>query len=202
MAKLVFIGEEFDGRVCELAEGTTSVGRGDDNQIIIRDATVSTRHCQILVHGCEVIVREAGSRNGTWVQGVAVTGQMPVKSGQSIRFGAVEARLELERPTFHDPRTPETAVAELVEILAAQRRAARNSKAAIPRFTLERRPLAGTKDHTSLASAAAPAPLPNPVPHAAPVEAKPAGPPRRRWWRWWRWLSGLFVIALILPIPA
>ena len=195
MAKLVFIGEEFGGRVCELAEGATTVGRSDDNQIIIRDATVSAHHCQILVHGCEVIVREAGSRNGTWVQGVAVTGQMPVKSGQWIRFGAVPARLELERPPFRDPETPETAVFELGEILAAQRRATGNSKPAIPRFTLERRPLAEIKDKTSLAPAAAPAPLPNPVPQAATSEPKSAGSALRRWRRW---LGGLFVIALML----
>jgi hypothetical protein len=198
MAKLVFLGAESDDRVCELAEGVTSVGRGDDNQIIIRDATVSAHHCQILVYDREVIVRESGSRNGTWVQGVAITGQMPVKSGQRIRFGVVEARLELERPPWDEPETPETAVVELSAILAAQRRAAGNPKPAIAPFTLEPRPLPEAKEHSILAPATAPPALPAPVPQATTAEAESPRPPLPRWRRW---LSGFFVLVLLCLFP-
>ena len=41
----------------------------------------------------EVIVRVAGARNGTFVDGRRVESQFPVESGQGVRFGAVDLRV-------------------------------------------------------------------------------------------------------------
>lgn len=96
MAKLIFLHEPFAGRVYHFTTETTRVGREVQNTLVIDDKSVSAEHCEILVYGTEVIVRDQGSTNGTYVEGVRVTGQRPVQSGQRIRFGFVEARLELE----------------------------------------------------------------------------------------------------------
>lgn len=93
MAKLVFSGDQSVGRTVELGTGRTMVGRGQWNGLVIADKTVSNYHCDLVVHGTEVIVREKGSTNGTWVDGLRVTGQLPVKQGQVVRFGSVCARL-------------------------------------------------------------------------------------------------------------
>jgi predicted component of type VI protein secretion system len=97
MAKLIFMGEKFPGRVYEFAIEKTTVGRGDHNTLTIHDASISHSHCEILVYGTEVIVRDLGSRNGTLVNGERVEAQQqrPLADGQMVRFGAVEARLEL-----------------------------------------------------------------------------------------------------------
>ncbi len=95
MTRLVFIAPEFAPHTCELAEGRTSVGRGPKNKLVIQEPSVSADHCEILVNSREVIVREHHSSNGTWIDGKRVEGQWQLKHGQVIRFGKVEARLEL-----------------------------------------------------------------------------------------------------------
>src|SRR5437899_11606033 len=96
MAKLVFIDQNFSGRAYELILEKTSVGRGDQNTLVIRDSSLSATHCEILMYGSEIIVRDLDSRNGTFVDGIRLNKQSQVKSGQVVRFGSVEARLELD----------------------------------------------------------------------------------------------------------
>jgi pSer/pThr/pTyr-binding forkhead associated (FHA) protein len=108
MPRLVFITPEFASHSCDLPEGTLTVGRSRHNHIVIEDNSVSAKHCELLVHGCQVIVRERGSHNGTFVNGIRVAAQSGVNSGQRLRLGAVEARLEVELAE-DDDATPITA---------------------------------------------------------------------------------------------
>lgn len=111
MAKLIFIGEKFGGRVYEFAVAKTTVGRGDHNTLTIHDASVSQSHCEIFNYNEDVIVRDLGSSNGTFVNGERLHNQQrPLKAGQTVKFGSVEARLELERPHSADPGTEMTAI--------------------------------------------------------------------------------------------
>ena len=102
MAKLIFIGEKFVGRVYELAIEKTTVGRGDHNTLTIHDPSVSHSHCEILVYGTEVIVRDLGSSNGTVVDGRRLQDQQqhPLDDHQIVKFGAVEARLATGQPVL------------------------------------------------------------------------------------------------------
>src|SRR2546427_3607303 len=123
MAKLIFTDKIFSGRVYELVLEKTTVGRGDQNTVVIRDNTLSSAHCEILMHGTEVIVRDLDSRNGTFVNGVRLNKQSQVKSGQAVRFGAVEARLELGPLSEEDNTTEITAIYTLGKVMRDQRRA-------------------------------------------------------------------------------
>ena len=117
--KLIFTQPEFAAQSCELSEGVTTVGRSSRNTLVIRDSSVSADHCEILVSWNEVIVREHGSRNGTWVNGVRVSGQRPVNHGETVRFGKVEARLELAE-VLTDDATANTAHFALARMPPAQ----------------------------------------------------------------------------------
>lgn len=111
MAKLIFIGEKFGGRVYEFAVAKTTVGRGDHHTLTIHDASVSQTHCEIFTYSEDVIVRDLGSSNGTFVNGERLHNQQrPLKAGQTVKFGSVEARLELERPHSSDTATEMTAI--------------------------------------------------------------------------------------------
>ena len=112
MPKLIFkSADQQPLHTIELHDGTYSVGRGGDCRLIVPHNSVSTHHCEVLVHGTEVIVRDSGSKNGTFVNGVRVKGQMPVKSGQTIQFGIVPAELILPPPPFFgDDDSRESAV--------------------------------------------------------------------------------------------
>src|ERR1041385_3557041 len=106
MPRLVFIGESFAGRTYELTKERTAVGRSSQNLLAIGHPSLSREHCEIYLHGPEVIVRDLGSRNGTFVDGRMLNGsQSQVKHGQTISFGAVQAKLELE---YVDPEPYES----------------------------------------------------------------------------------------------
>jgi pSer/pThr/pTyr-binding forkhead associated (FHA) protein len=96
-ARLIFTDELFSGQVYSLVRATTTVGRGDQNILVIKHNSISATHCEILFNGPEVIVRDLGSRNGTMVRGVKKlqNQQTQLKNGDTVCFGSVEARLEL-----------------------------------------------------------------------------------------------------------
>ena len=119
--KLIFTGEPFAGRVCELTSEKITVGRGDHNALAIHHPSVSQTHCEILVNGPEVIVRDLHSSNGTFVEGVRILPQSQVKHGQAIWFGDVAARLELAPPFSEETTTTDqTAVHEHLKIAREQ----------------------------------------------------------------------------------
>ncbi len=129
MPKLIFTSERFAGQVYELTLEKTTVGRGDLNTLALGDSSVSLAHCEILVHGPEVIVRDIGSANGTFVNGVRLNHQQcQMKSGQAVRFGSVEAHLDLEWATWDDTAHEETAVFANRRIARDQRNEEKKSK--------------------------------------------------------------------------
>ena len=111
MPKLLFISQDFSGRFHVLESEKTTVGRGNHNSLVLHDNSISKSHCEIQVNGVEVIVRDLGSKNGTVVNGERLRSQQrQLKHGQIVKFGSVEARLELEEPPFtRDSATDVTA---------------------------------------------------------------------------------------------
>lgn len=112
MTKLIFIGEKFGGRTYEILAQRTTVGRSEANTLSIHDGSVSELHCEIYDNGADVIVRDLGSRNGTFVNGEHLRdAQRPLAHGQIVKFGAVAARLEISAPApSSDIATDVTAV--------------------------------------------------------------------------------------------
>ncbi|MCX8089330.1 MAG: FHA domain-containing protein [Verrucomicrobiae bacterium] len=97
MAKLVILTEGMTGRSHELTAEKTTIGRLEDNTFTIGDPSVSSHHCEVLLRGSEVIVRDLNSTNGTYINGERIT-EAPLKPGQILRLGQVELRLEAEAP--------------------------------------------------------------------------------------------------------
>jgi pSer/pThr/pTyr-binding forkhead associated (FHA) protein len=67
------------------------VGRTDENDVVIVDATVSRRHAAFVIAGDRVEVVDLGSRNGTRVRGIQLRAgeSQAVKSGDPIDIGSV-----------------------------------------------------------------------------------------------------------------
>jgi pSer/pThr/pTyr-binding forkhead associated (FHA) protein len=93
MPKLVVLSEGLTGRSYELKVDKTTVGRLDDNAFQIPEQSVSSHHCEILLKGNDVIVKDLDSTNGTYINGEKVSEKV-LKPGQILRLGNVEARLE------------------------------------------------------------------------------------------------------------
>jgi pSer/pThr/pTyr-binding forkhead associated (FHA) protein len=112
MAKLVILSEGMTGRSHELTAEKTTIGRLEDNTFTIGDPSVSSHHCEVLLRGGDVIVRDLNSTNGTYINGERIT-EAPLKPGQILRLGQVELRLESETaapaaaPAAAPRKTPE-----------------------------------------------------------------------------------------------
>ena len=85
------------GRTQELKAEKTTVGRVEDNTFQIAEPSVSSHHCEVLLRGDEVVVRDLNSTNGTYINGEKVTERV-MKPGQILRLGQVELRLETDAP--------------------------------------------------------------------------------------------------------
>lgn len=94
MARLVILSEGFTGKAHELTVDKTTIGRVDDNTFPIPEGSISSHHCEILLRGTDVVVRDLNSTNGTFINGNQVSGEAPLKAGQILRLGQVEMRLE------------------------------------------------------------------------------------------------------------
>jgi pSer/pThr/pTyr-binding forkhead associated (FHA) protein len=97
MAKLVVLSAGMTGRTHELKVDTTTIGRVEDNTFQIAEPSVSSHHCEVLLRGAEVVVRDLHSTNGTYINGEKVT-EGPLKPGQILRLGQIEMRLETDAP--------------------------------------------------------------------------------------------------------
>jgi pSer/pThr/pTyr-binding forkhead associated (FHA) protein len=93
MPRLVLLSEGFTGRTYELKTDRTTVGRVSDNAFEIPEASVSSHHCEILQRGGEVIIKDLGSTNGTFINGEKID-EAVLKPGQILRVGMIEMRLE------------------------------------------------------------------------------------------------------------
>ena len=94
MARLVILSEGLTGKAHELTVDKTTIGRVDDNTFAIPEGSVSSHHCEILLRGTDIVIRDLNSTNGTFINGHQVTGEAPLKPGQILRLGQVEMRLE------------------------------------------------------------------------------------------------------------
>jgi pSer/pThr/pTyr-binding forkhead associated (FHA) protein len=97
MAKLVVLSAGMTGRTQELKGEKTSIGRVEDNTFQIAEPSVSSHHCEVLLRGSDVVVRDLNSTNGTYINGEKITERV-IKPGQILRLGQVELRLETDTP--------------------------------------------------------------------------------------------------------
>ncbi|MSU57988.1 MAG: FHA domain-containing protein [Pedosphaera sp.] len=98
MAKLVILSQGLTGKTHELKVDKTTIGRVDDNTLPITEPSVSSHHCEVLLRGTDVVVKDLNSTNGTFINGEKVTGEAPLKPGQILRLGRIELRLETDAP--------------------------------------------------------------------------------------------------------
>lgn len=88
------------GERVALSSGSARVGSGPGNEVRIADPTVSRIHCEVRVRGDGIGLKDLGSTNGTWVEGVRLR-EGDVPAGTQVRVGGSVFRVERsEEPTF------------------------------------------------------------------------------------------------------
>ncbi|HAM73718.1 MAG TPA: hypothetical protein DCM86_18950 [Verrucomicrobiales bacterium] len=106
MARIVLLSEGYTGRTFELKVEQTTVGRVSDNAIEIPDGSVSSHHGEFVLKGADVLFRDLGSTNGSFVGNQQIT-EVTLKHGQVLRLGQIEMRFEsAEAPAAKAPSKP------------------------------------------------------------------------------------------------
>ncbi len=85
-ARLVTLAGPAAGEVFELAEDELTIGRDSGNPVPIADPSLSRRHCAIARRQDTWFVRDLGSFNGTFVNGVRITEQA-LQDGDHLNVG-------------------------------------------------------------------------------------------------------------------
>ena len=66
------------------------LGRGKDNEIIIKDPYISKKHLKIVEDEGNYYLEDLGSANGTYLNGDKIMDVVKLKNGDRIRVGQVE----------------------------------------------------------------------------------------------------------------
>ena len=102
MAKLVILNQGMTGRTFELNVERTTVGRVEDNTLQIADGSVSSHHCEIILRGTEIVIKDLNSTNGSFINNDRIT-ESVLKSGQVLRLGQVELKIDDGMPVTAPP---------------------------------------------------------------------------------------------------
>jgi pSer/pThr/pTyr-binding forkhead associated (FHA) protein len=76
-----------------LKEGENTVGRLSTSDVTVDDASISRNHAIITVRAGKVVLRDLGSKNGTYVADKKISADTEVAPEAPIRFGLVKATI-------------------------------------------------------------------------------------------------------------
>jgi len=96
-ASLIVLQGEHAGEMYKILLDRSVIGRGRSAHISLTDTGVSRAHAEITVRGGKASIRDLGSRNGTYCNGVEVT-EHPLQNGDKIQLG----ESTVLRFAFHD----------------------------------------------------------------------------------------------------
>jgi pSer/pThr/pTyr-binding forkhead associated (FHA) protein len=89
LASLLFRSGDLKGRRLPIKIPVVNIGRGDYNDVVIADPSVSTMHAKLQRREAVWILTDLGSTNGTFVEGERLTGEAPLSPGTTLRFGDI-----------------------------------------------------------------------------------------------------------------
>lgn len=108
-ASLEIVRGPFSGASFQIERAVCSLGRGEENDVRIRDDTVSLTHATLLRKRGAWFVVDLRSMNGTFVDGSRVSGERELHPGACVRLGAVELvfrAIDSDVPAPEEPSRP------------------------------------------------------------------------------------------------
>lgn len=104
--QLIGIGGPVEGKKFLIVKPAVMIGRDSTADICINDPSVSRRHAQVKLEAQQATLSDAGSRNGTVLNGARVTAT-PLRPGDTIRIGV---GLFIVEEAVQSPRKPSASV--------------------------------------------------------------------------------------------
>ena len=113
MSYLIYIPESGNQKTYDLKFGVNKIGRHPDNNVPVIDPSMSRYHAEIKITHNEIIIKDCGSSNHTYVNGTEIKQPKPLKGGESIRFGNANFKFiykDAPQESFLDKEPSQTVV--------------------------------------------------------------------------------------------
>jgi pSer/pThr/pTyr-binding forkhead associated (FHA) protein len=133
LASLLFRSGALKGRRVPIKVPVANIGRGDYNDVVIADPSVSTMHAKLQRRESIWILTDLGSTNGTYVEGERVSGESPLTPGTTLRFGDVITLFEPLDDRVPATRTNQTSMMGRLDAAALAAPAVEPQKPVRPR---------------------------------------------------------------------
>ncbi len=91
---LVALNGEQTGQDFRLLEGKNLIGKASPSDIVIRDAYVSAKHAVLEFADGRYVLRDEGSKNGTFVNGERIAADRELAPDDLIRVGRTELKFK------------------------------------------------------------------------------------------------------------
>jgi pSer/pThr/pTyr-binding forkhead associated (FHA) protein len=144
--KLVVVQGKNEGKTITLPGPVFRIGRGETCHLRPNSERVSREHAEIRISDGDVVVRDLGSRNGTLVNGKAITEPIALRHQDSVQVGPltfavsiVDAHPSEVRPVPLDPnQVPEGEASDswqIADIISPSASSSGGDTVLIPAFT-------------------------------------------------------------------
>jgi len=101
--KLVVLAGAKEGTQIPLKKDKFVIGRSNECTLRAGSEAISRRHCAIVRSEDTWVVRDLGSRNGTYLNDRAIESPTPLKAGDELRVGPLKFRVDATVKPAGDP---------------------------------------------------------------------------------------------------
>jgi predicted component of type VI protein secretion system len=95
-----------EGKVLPITLSQFLIGRDPQCHLRPASASISKRHCALIVKEGKAFVRDFDSTNGTFLNGEPVKGEVELKHDDRLRVGPLEFAVQLEATPVNKPTPP------------------------------------------------------------------------------------------------
>lgn len=176
--KLVVVGGKNAGQAIPVSDGRFFIGRAEDCNLRPYSDLISRHHCAILVDQGVVLVRDFGSKNGTFINGERVRTEQEVKDGDRLKVGDLEFEMqltvELVGKKLSKVHSVQEAAARTAEVASRTVRSAADDEELARLMSDDTGTLAADSETKTVHMSRPPNKAATPAPATRPVTTKPA----------------------------
>ena len=93
MAEFIILSGKHSGKRLTLSGEEAVIGRDDDCQVRLTSQEISRRHCRIVMTGETIVVTDLGSRNGTFINDIAIQSETLLRPGDVLQVGPMRLQI-------------------------------------------------------------------------------------------------------------
>jgi len=113
--KLKVLSGKHTGVMIPLAGPQFLIGRADDCQLRTGSDLISRHHCALFLRDSYLGIKDFGSRNGTLVNGEAITEERELRTGDILKMGPLDFEVVVTYAEKVKKRPPVKDVADMAE---------------------------------------------------------------------------------------